>query len=459
MKEIKEHKIQDIEVEKIQTDGENPNIVPDDVMEALRYSMEKYGFLTPIIVDQDFIVADGEHRLQIYKEFDRKTIPCYVVQLNTAGERKLLRQVMNKVRGEHDPHLDAKEFERILKDLDMGEVTNLLAIDEEDIDLLLTQLSQNFKDAGLGNAGSLKEDYIMPPFSVLDTRQGDWLERKRAWFNLLDFRELASTRKTVSIIKKTREDSLGKSVKAKGSWGTQQGDAMHIAPNVSIFDPVLAEIMYLWFCPKDGVVLDPFAGGTRSIVSAVKGYNFKGMEIRQEQIDVYEKVLTRLNCSEKVQFFCDDAINLDQHIKEESVDLLFSCPPYYDLEKYSVLPGDLSNMSEEDFDRKHREIIRKAVKTLKPNRFAVWVIGEVRRKKEDGAYRHFIPKVIKCFKEAGLKYYNEIILINQVGTLPIRIRKTWEATHKVGKMHQNVLVFYKGDNVKENKFWGDTNAK
>jgi len=36
-------------------------------------------------------------------------------------------------------------------------------------------------------------------------------------------------------------------------------------------------------------------------------------------------------------------------------------------------------------------------------------------------------------------------LINSAGTLPLRAGKSMRATRKVGKMHQNILVFCKGD--------------
>jgi hypothetical protein len=38
------------------------------------------------------------------------------------------------------------------------------------------------------------------------------------------------------------------------------------ASGTSIFDPVLCEIAYRWFCPQGGTVLDPFAGGRASRV-------------------------------------------------------------------------------------------------------------------------------------------------------------------------------------------------
>ena len=48
--------------------------------------------------------------------------------------------------------------------------------------------------------------------------------------------------------------------------------------------------------------------------------------------------------------------------------------------------------------------------------------------------------------------YNEMILVNAIGSLPIRAGKYFNASRKIGKTHQNVLVFYKGDpkKIKDN---------
>jgi hypothetical protein len=57
------------------------------------------------------------------------------------------------------------------------------------------------------------------------------------------------------------------------------------ASGTSIFDPVLCEIAYRWFCPPGGTVLDPFAGGSvRGIVTARLGRPYVGIELRAEQV-------------------------------------------------------------------------------------------------------------------------------------------------------------------------------
>jgi len=91
----------------------------------------------------------------------------------------------------------------------------------------------------------------------------------------------------------------------------------------------------------------------------------------------------------------------------------------------------------------YRSIISKSVARLKDNRFACFVVGDIRDK--SGFYRNFVSDTISAFKDAGMMLYNEIMLVNTVGSLAIRVWRQFAGYRKVGKMHQNVLVFFKGD--------------
>lgn len=121
-------------------------------------------------------------------------------------------------------------------------------------------------------------------------------------------------------------------------------------------------------------------------------------------------------------------------------DMLFSCPPYGNLEKYSDIEGDISNMDYNDFIVAYRSIISKACKMLKGDAFAVFVVGEFRDK--NGDYVGFVPDTIRAFRDCGMRYYNEAILLNALGTAPFRANGTFK-TKKLVKVHQNVLVFRK----------------
>jgi len=99
---------------------------------------------------------------------------------------------------------------------------------------------------------------------------------------------------------------------------------------------------------------------------------------------------------------------------------------------------------------KYRNIIHKQIDKLKYNRFAVIVVSEIRN--DRGAYKGLIPYTINCFTEKGMYYYNDMVLVNVAGTLPIRIASQF-VYRKIGRMHQNILVFYKGDIDKIPKYY------
>lgn len=113
-----------------------------------------------------------------------------------------------------------------------------------------------------------------------------------------------------------------------------------------------------------------------------------------------------------------------------------------DLERYSDDPRDLSTMEYHTFMANYKRIIFKASQRLKPDRFACFVVGDFRDAK--GNYRNFIGDTVTAFTCVGLSLYNEAILVTAVGSLPIRVTKQFTASRKLGKTHQNVLLFVKG---------------
>jgi len=215
------------------------------------------------------------------------------------------------------------------------------------------------------------------------------------------------------------------------------------ASGTSIFDPVLCELAYRWFCPAGGSILDPFAGGSvRGIVAGTLGYQYTGIDLRAEQIAANEEQAKRITPQNPPRWIVGDSRNV-QTLAPGAYDLIFSCPPYGDLEVYGDDPADISTMPYDEFLTAYREIITASVAMLKPNRFACFVVGDFRDAK--GYYRNFVAETIRAFQDAGMTLYNEAVLVTAVGSLPIRIGKQFGSYRKLGKTHQNVLCFYRGD--------------
>ncbi len=221
----------------------------------------------------------------------------------------------------------------------------------------------------------------------------------------------------------------------------------------SIFDPVLCELAYRWFSPPGGLVLDPFAGGSvRGIVAAKLGREYIGCDLRPEQVEA-NRTQAAVICANGVMptWQVGDSAKTIPTL-EVTADFVFSCPPYGDLEVYSDREDDLSAMDHEAFLVAYRVIIAAAVAKLKPDRFACFVVGDFRDKK--GFYRNFVSDTIDAFLRAGAGLYNEAILVTAVGSLPIRAGKQFSSGRKLGKTHQNVLVFAKGDPKKATQACG-----
>lgn len=279
----------------------------------------------------------------------------------------------------------------------------------------------------------LREQFIEPPFSVLDTKTGNWQRRKKLWHSLGIQSEVGRDVKVHTMpTNKYNPDNL------EDTYYSDTAQKL----NTSIFDPALCEVLYKWFCVDGGSILDPFAGGSvRGIVANYLGYKYTGIDIRPEQIESnIEQAQNILPHDNQPLWLTGDSNEVLSDIKGEDYDLVFSCPPYADLEVYSDMEGDISNMNYVDFLEAYESIIAHSCRLLKANKYACFVVGEVRDK--NGNYIGFVPDTIRAFEKCGMKFYNEAILLNPVVSASMRASNNMKY-QKLVKIHQNVLVFKK----------------
>jgi hypothetical protein len=334
----------------------------------------------------------------------------------------------------------------------------------------------------------LVEKFIVPPFSVFDTKQGYWQDKKKAWRelgiksevgrngNLLGLSDtiFAHRNGLLKPINPVREFN-SQQIFSPNSAGLQSKPGYYTKKNkgltdedimkdflensslagTSIFDPVLCEIAYSWFCVNGGKIFDPFAGGSvRGIVASKLGYKYTGIDLREEQVLENRKQADEIIewFNEKPEWIVGSSEKTSELVKDK-YDLIFTCPPYYDLEVYSDDPYDLSNMDYEKFDEAYIDIIRQSIDLLNENSFSIFVVGDVRDK--DGFYLDFIGKTIEAHRKAGAKLYNNNIILEAVGSAAIRCGRIFNGGRKTTKIHQNFLVFYKGDVKKIKEKFGE----
>ncbi len=450
-------------MEDIKLDPHNYRIHGNENKKLISKSLLECGTGRSIVVDRENVIIAGNGvyekaqelgiKVRVIESDGTELIAIKRTDISTEDEkRKLLALADNRTSdlSEFDFSAIAEDFE--IKDL-------------EDWSFDLEDFSFDGVKPDEGGVGSLQSRFIIPPFSIFNTTLGYWQDRKKEWLSLgIKSEEGRDKEITFNISSQPprvyeARNAIRERTGVDPSWDELidycNKHDIPVMEGTSIFDPVLCEICYRWFNISKGKILDPFSGGSvRGIVAAMLGYNYTGVDLRDEQIKANYKNADEVLCRENgsygtVEWFTGDSCNIDK-IVDGCADMIFSCPPYADLEVYSDDPKDLSNMGYEDFLKAYRTIIRKSCDKLNEDRFAVFVVGDVRDKQ--GFYRNFVSNTIDAFQDAGLHLYNEIILVNMIGSLAMRAGKQFANSRKVGKQHQNVLVFYKGDpkKIKEN---------
>lgn len=490
-------KTETVKLSQVQVNEANPRTITNEKFQKLVNSvlaLPKMLELRPIVVDNMMVALGGNMRFRALTaisdlsedELKSRLFSINDVKKKTEGEQQAL--LTHWLRWRDNPTAiiikaselsDSEQREFIIKDnIGYGEWdTDSLTAQWDNEELVDWGIefpdaenalnAQNGSGSGSEKQNSAPESslfdrFIVPPFSILDTRKGYWQDRKKKWYDIIgDMGESRNDTLVTSLeikykdlYQRTREHrkELGISFKEYIDKYVSQEDlekeqAKIVAQGVSILDPVMAEIVCRWFGQENGKAFDCFAGDSVfGFVAAYLGNDFTGVELREKQAVLNNERVEGMNA----RYICDDGQNVAQHIEPESQDLLFSCPPYFDLEKYSDLPNDASNQgSYEDFIKILENAFTGAVSCLKENRFAAICVGDV-RDKNTGFYYDFCGDIKRIFKQNGMRLYNEIILVEQTASTALRASRYMDS-RKVAKTHQHLLVFFKGDPKKIKK--------
>ncbi len=207
--------------------------------------------------------------------------------------------------------------------------------------------------------------------------------------------------------------------------------------------------------PPGGLVLDPFAGGsTRGLMAWLLGRRYVGVDLSRRQVRANEgqmqlvqdrapeAVRAVVKATPAPSWIVGDSL---RHDFSSGADFLFTCPPYGSLERYSKDPLDLCNMTVPAFLAAIRAIAARTCAALRQDRFACWVVGNYRDRGGMAAYNDLVGETVRAFEAAGLRLYNDCVLLNPVQSVAISGTRHFKATRKMGKVHQNVLVFLNGD--------------
>ncbi len=431
-------------------------------VEAVARSLDAFGQRKPVVINADGTVLAGNHTVMAARELDwshvaavrvdddETTAKAYALADNRTGQlggfdETDLAQMMADVHEVSPELLAAASYTE-------DELNKLLGIEDE-----TEGLPEEEKNP------SLADRFLIPPFSVFDARQGWWRARKANWMkvglrsevgreDLLAFNAVSANPDYYDQ-KRVAERKHGRKIDHEEFQRDHYvaKDRASQANGTSVFDPVLCELIYRWFTPAEGHVLDPWAGGSvRGVIAGLLGRSYTGIELRPEQVAANNTqghpVLIKAGAGGiPVKWIEGDSQQILPTMDDNSADLIIGCPPYFDLETYSTDTADLSTMSNEGFAAAYKATIAEAAKKLRNDRFAVLIVSSVRKKQRGGPLRDLHGLTVDACEAAGLSLYNEAVLITIAGSLPIRTGKMFEGTRALGRSHQDVLIFCKGN--------------
>lgn len=272
--------------------------------------------------------------------------------------------------------------------------------------------------------------------NVWNSTKGDWLRLKREWNERIDLAGVNADVPNPAFA--TRE----------GCWQGESGFANVVTGrshngNASVLDPVACEVILRMFTPLKGRVYNPFGGGVQfGFVAGASGYEYVASEIRQNQCDANNALCAQFP---DVQWVQSDS---STYQPDGQFDLVFTCPPYYRVERYIDYDGASPDGEINSLDtyESFRDTLfagyKVAIDKLRDNRFIVIMTGDSRGAK--GAYHCHEAETELFFKDQGLTVYNKIIYLEAEFTRLAQAKKTLRF-RKFPKTEQRIIVAYKGD--------------
>ena len=181
----------EVPIEKIANWKDNPKSIKEEDLKRLKYQIKELGVYKPLLVTRvlkkdnagqaKYISLGGNQRLKAFAELKTSIIPCSLVKADIQKKRIEYSLSDNDQMGRYEsdllndlilPEMDNLDLDMFK--LDLGELTGL--------DDLMGQLEGDGDP--LEERVSLVDRFIVPPFSILDARQGYWQNRKTAWLAL-----------------------------------------------------------------------------------------------------------------------------------------------------------------------------------------------------------------------------------------------------------------------------------
>lgn len=175
--------IETLPIASLHADPANVRKHPDRNRETVKASLARFGQQRPILIDSRNIVRAGNATLAAAAELGWTEIQCVRTELPSVDATAYaIADNRSAELAIWDTAGLAKQLQSLAdEDFDMMAI----GFDDEEIKGLIAEAGKSLlgEEAAVP-AQSLAERFGVPPFTVLDARQGYWQDRKRAWLSI-----------------------------------------------------------------------------------------------------------------------------------------------------------------------------------------------------------------------------------------------------------------------------------
>ena len=186
---MKKPQLQHLPIDDLLPYARNAKLHPPEQILQIAASIKEFGFNAPVLVDGENGIIAGHGRVLAARKLGLTTVPCIVLDHLTEAQKRAYIIADNRLG---DSDLAPWDWEMLQTELD--------SLKEENYDYTLTGFTDESLAAAVGSVCqalesdessssapikmTMAERFGIPPFSVLNAREGWWQARKQAWIAL-----------------------------------------------------------------------------------------------------------------------------------------------------------------------------------------------------------------------------------------------------------------------------------
>ena len=209
-------------------------------------------------------------------------------------------------------------------------------------------------------------------------------------------------------------------------------------------------IIEMW-SKEDDFIVDPFAGrSSRPLVSTLLKRNYVGFDVVNDNLKEAKEQYDKLKQDRKLghlKLIHNSSEDIDKHLHGDVADMIMTCPPYFNIEKYESVDGQLTDIKlYEEFLQTYKIILDKCGHILKSGCFFVVVLANFRI---DGKFYDFCGDTKDILKKQKLLTYHDEIILEMSPAKRHPLYTQAITNLNCLKTHEYCLVFRKEDS-KEN---------